>query len=151
MLTANSYPSRRIFSIRTERWSSPRPDTLKLSVFSDSSTRRLTSVFSSRNRRSRKCREVTYFPSCPANGLSFTINCIAIVGSEIFWKGIATGFSGEHKVSPIWMSAIPEIATIEPIVASFTSTLFSPSNSYNLLIFTRLCLSGSWALTSMTS
>lgn len=39
-------------------------------------------------------------------------------------------------VSPIWMSAIPEIATMEPTVASFTSTLLRPSNSYNLLIFT---------------
>ena len=26
-----------------------------------------------------------------------------IVGSEIFWNGMATGFSGEQRVSPIWM------------------------------------------------
>jgi len=56
------------------------------------------------------------------------MNCIAIVGSDIFWNGIATGFSGEHRVSPIWMSAIPEIATIEPTVAEVTSTLLNPSN-----------------------
>jgi len=54
---------------------------------------------------------------------------MAMVGSEIFWKGIASGFSPPQRVSPIWMSAIPEIATMEPIVASFTSTLFRPSNS----------------------
>ena len=36
-----------------------------------------------------------------------------MVGSEIFWNGIASGFSGEHRVSPMWISAIPEIATIE--------------------------------------
>ena len=54
---------------------------------------------------------------------------MASVGSEIFWKGIATGFSGEQIVSPMWMSAIPEIATMDPMPASVTSTLFSPSNS----------------------
>lgn len=80
--------------------------------------------------------EVTNLPSCPANGLSLTTNCIAIVGSEIFWNSIGTGLSGEQIVSPMEISAIPEIATIEPMPASFTSTLFRPSNSYNLLIFT---------------
>ena len=57
------------------------------------------------------------------------MNCMAIVGSEIFWKGIASGFSGEQSVSPMEMSEIPEMATMEPMVASFTSTLFNPSNS----------------------
>lgn len=42
---------------------------------------------------------------------------MAIVGSEIFWNGMATGFSGEQIVSPMWMSVIPEIATIDPMVA----------------------------------
>ena len=86
-------------------------------------------MFNSRNRRSRRCREVTYFPSWPAKGLSFTINCIAIVGSEIFWNGIAFGSSGEQMVSPMEISAIPEMATMEPMEASFTSILFRPSNS----------------------
>ena len=57
------------------------------------------------------------------------MNCMEIVGSEIFWKGIASGASGEQIVSPMWISAIPEIATIEPMLASATSTLLSPSNS----------------------
>ena len=35
------------------------------------------------------------------------------------------------------------IATIDPIFASATSTLFKPSNSYNLLMRTFFCLSGS--------
>jgi len=68
---------------------------------------------------------------------------IAIVGSEIFWNGIASGFSGEQIVSPMWISAIPEIATIEPISAFCTSTLFKPSNSYSLPILIFLNLSGS--------
>ena len=71
------------------------------------------------------------------------MNCMEIVGSEIFWNGMASGFSGEQRVSPMEISEIPEIATIEPIVASFTSTLFRPSNSYSLLILTFCCLSGS--------
>ena len=43
---------------------------------------------------------------------------IAMVGSEIFWNGIALGASGEQSVSPMCRSAIPEIATMEPIPAS---------------------------------
>ena len=54
-------------------------------------------------------------------------------------------------VSPIWMSAIPEIATMEPTVASFTSTLLRPSNSYNLLILTFLFTDGSWWFTRSAS
>ena len=54
-----------------------------------------------------------------------------------------SGISGEQIVSPMWMSAIPEIATMEPMPASVTSTLFNPSNSYNLLIRTFFILSGS--------
>ena len=74
-------------------------------------------------------REVMYFPSCPARGLSFTMKCMAMVGSEIFWNGMASGFSGEHRVSPMWMSLMPEMATMEPMPASVTSTRFKPSNS----------------------
>ena len=70
-----------------------------------------------------------YLPSSPASGLSFTMKSMEMVGSEIFWNGMASGFSGEQMVSPMWMSEIPEIATIAPIPASDTSTLFSPSNS----------------------
>ena len=68
-------------------------------------------------------------PSWPAKGLSLTMNCMEIVGSEIFWNGIGSGFSGEQSVSPMEMSEIPEMATMDPIVASLTSILSSPSNS----------------------
>ena len=140
-----------MFSIRTERCNSPLPETLKDSVVSVSSTRRETSVFNSLKRRSRRWRLVTYLPSRPAKGESLTIKCMAIVGSEIFWKGMGLGFSGEQRVSPIWISEMPEMATIEPMPASFTSTLLKPSNSYSLLIFTFFILSGSWWLTITTS
>ena len=46
------------------------------------------------------------------------MNCMEIVGSEIFWNGMASGFSGEQRVSPMEISVIPDTATIEPIVAS---------------------------------
>ncbi len=96
-----------------------------------------TSVFNSRNRRSRRWREVTYLPSLPASGLSFTMKFMEIVGSEIFWNGMETGLSrSPQRVSPMWISGIPETATIEPMPASVTSTFFSPSNSYSLLTFT---------------
>ena len=55
------------------------------------------------------------FPSWPASGLSLTMKYMAMVGSDIFWNGMASGFSGVQMVSPIWMSAIPEMATMEPI------------------------------------
>ncbi len=43
---------------------------------------------------------------------------------------MASGASGEQMVSPMWISVIPEIATIEPMLASATSTfVLSPSNS----------------------
>ncbi len=100
-------------------------------------------MLSSRNNLSLMWREVIYFPSWPARGLSFTIKSMAMVGSDIFWNGMASGFNGEQMVSPIWISAIPEIATIEPIPASVTSTLLRPSNSYSLPIFTLRNLSGS--------
>ena len=41
------------------------------------------------------------------------------------------------------ISSIPDTATMEPMDASFTSILFSPSNSYSLLILTFLRLSRS--------
>ena len=33
--------------------------------------------------------------------LATTINCMAMVGSEIFWKGMGSGLSVEQRVSPI--------------------------------------------------
>ena len=68
---------------------------------------------------------------------------IDIVGSDIFWNGIGSGFSVSHIVSPICISAIPETATIDPTVASLTLTLFRPSYSYSAETLTFFCLSGS--------
>ena len=112
--TWNSNPSRLIFSIKTERWSSPLPLTLNESVESVSSTLSDTSVCNSLKSLALICLLVRNFPSLPANGLSFTEKFIEIVGSEIFTKSSGSGASVEAMVSPIFISSIPVIATIEP-------------------------------------
>ena len=43
-----------------------------------------------------------------------------MVGSEIFWNGIALGASGEQSVSPMCRSAIPEIAGDRAILVNPT-------------------------------
>ena len=72
---------------------------------------------------------MTYLPSRPANGESFTEKVIDRVGSEIFVNSIGSWSLSVPMVSPIPISSIPEIATIEPNLDSSTSTLFRPSNS----------------------
>jgi hypothetical protein len=81
-------------------------------VLSVSSTRKLTLVSSSRKSLSRTWREVTYLPSCPANGLSFTMKAIFMVGSSTRMRGNASGLSGEASVSPTLAVAKPDMATI---------------------------------------
>ena len=56
-------------------------------------TRRETSFSSSRNRRSRRWREVTNLPSRPANGESLTEKVISTVGSEILTNGSAVSYT----------------------------------------------------------
>lgn len=110
----------------TERWSSPRPETIKLSPHSKSIFRP-TFVSSSFSSLSRICLEVTIFPSRPANGELFTRNSIFSVGSSIVIAGIASTFSEPPIVSPTNISAIPAIVTISHARASFTFTFSSPS------------------------
>ncbi len=77
-----------------ERCISPRPATLNASVESVSVTLRETSFRVSFKRRSRRFREVTYFPSRPAKGESFTTKVISMVGAEIWTKGRGFGSVG---------------------------------------------------------
>ena len=67
---------------------------------------------------------------------------MAIVGSDIFTNGNATGLDTSQIVSPIWMFSTPVIAIILPTVAESISTLFNPSNSNTLFILTFSWLSG---------
>ena len=96
-------PPRRIVSIRIERCISPRPSTRNDSALSVSCTASDTSLRSSLISRSRKCRDVTNFPSRPAKGLSLTENVISTVGSEIFTNGIGSNSSVycAHTVLPM--------------------------------------------------
>ena len=116
-------------SIRMERLISPRPATLKLSVlFSTSLTRRDTSLSVSRQRRSLIWREVTNFPSRPANGLSLTEKVISSVGALIFTKSSGSAKPLAQIVSPMVMSPMPDMAMMLPAPASVTGTRLRPSN-----------------------
>src|SRR4030095_12998960 len=68
LLTSTSKPSRRIISMMMASWSSPRPETRKVSGESVSSTRMATLVRFSFHSRSRSWGEVTNLPSAPADG-----------------------------------------------------------------------------------
>src|SRR5690554_6148391 len=101
-----------MFSINTDRWSSPRPETLNLSAESPSSTRRATLCSSSRSRRSLILRLVTYLPSLPAKGESLTWKVMLTVGSSTSRGGNASTWLGSQMVSEIFKRSIPEIQTI---------------------------------------
>ena len=92
-----------------------------------SSIRMATLVRASLKRRSRRCREVTYLPSRPANGDTFEENSMATVGSSMWIGGSATGRSGSASVSPMSIASMPATATSSPGPASGTSTRRSPS------------------------
>lgn len=92
--TCSSNHSRRIVSMRTLRWSSHRHETRNtFESPASKSTFSHTFISSSLLSRSRILREVTCFPSFPANGESFTRNSILSVGSSmvIAGRGSASG------------------------------------------------------------
>ncbi len=124
--TASSYPSRRMFSMRMPRCSSPRPETLNLSGSSPSSTRRATLCLSSSCRRSRSTREVTYLPSRPANGEVLTWKVMLTVGSSTVSGSIASTWFGSHRVSEMNSLSIPVKVMMSPARASSTSTRSRP-------------------------
>ena len=73
------------------------------------------------------CLLVTYLPSFPANGLSFTINVISTLGSLILTKGIGPISGVSLIVSPIVISGIPAIQTMSPAVPVSIASRLSPS------------------------
>ena len=116
--TASSKPSRRMFSISTDRCSSPRPETRNLSGSEPSSTFSATLCSVSRSRRSRIWRLVRNLPPLwsllPANGELLTWKVMVIVGSSTVSAGSASGVSSAQMVSEMLRSAMPEIATMSP-------------------------------------
>src|SRR4029079_6263736 len=113
----DSYPARRMVSIRIVRCSSPRPETVQVSVDSVSSTRNATFLSSSRYSRSRTCRDVTNFPSRPANGELLTRKSTEIVGSSTAIPSRRSGCSTSVTVSPISTLSRPASATMSPASA----------------------------------
>ena len=99
---------------------------LEESVLSVSSTRIETLVSSSFSRRSRRLREVTYWPSRPAKGECSPMNCIAIVGSSMAMSGSGAGFSTSVMVSPMVMPSTPATATISPSSVSVDIDALQP-------------------------
>ena len=130
----NSYPSRRMVSINTDKWSTPRPNTLKRSALSVSWTRNAKFFSNSFSKRSLMWRLVTNLPSRPKNGESLMVNNILIVGSSTLILGNASGFSKSVKVSPISKFSIPLMAQISPETTESTFLLPKPSKTYNSLI-----------------
>ncbi|MNO97793.1 hypothetical protein D3C76_895140 [compost metagenome] len=124
--TAISKPSRRMVSIRTDRCSSPRPETLNLSAESPSSTRSATLYSSSLSRRSLMLRLVTNLPSLPQNGESLTWKVIETVGSSTVSGFIASTLFMSHRVSEMNSSSKPLMQTMSPAWASSTSTRCRP-------------------------
>src|SRR5215472_9643744 len=115
--TSTSKPSRRIISMMMASWSSPLPETRKVSGESVSSTRMATLVRFSFHSRSRSCVEVTNFPSRPEKGETLEEKSMDTVGSSMCMTGSATGFSGSLTVSPISTFSMPATATISPAEA----------------------------------
>ena len=124
--TPISKPSRRIVSMRTDRCSSPRPDTTNLSGVSPGLTLRATLCINSCSRRSLMFRVVTYFPSRPAKGESLTINVMLTVGSSTLKAGNASTCSGSQRVSEIPRPSMPFMQTMSPAPAKEVSICSRP-------------------------
>src|SRR5699024_1918336 len=88
----------------------------------------VTFVSTSLNNLSLRLRLVTYLPSLPANGESFTMKFMLMVGSSILTNGSGSTQFGSQIVSPILRSGMPATHTISPRSASVQGTRFSPSN-----------------------
>ena len=126
--TAISKPSRRMFSSRMVRCSSPRPITSKMPSSSVSFTRSATLCWSSFCRRSQIWRLVTYLPSRPASGDVLTQKFIVSVGSSTLIIFSGAGLTGSVMVTPMLMSSMPLTSTMSPGPASVTCTRSRPWN-----------------------
>ncbi len=129
----SSKPSRRICSISTPSWSSPRPATSKASNSLLSVTLMATLPSASRYSRSRICREVTFFPDRPASGPSLMRKVIASVGGSTGIAGSGPVSSGAPIVSGTVASVMPAMAMMSPASASSTGTRSRPRNDISLV------------------
>mmetsp|Transcript_9238 Transcript_9238/g.27198 ORF Transcript_9238/g.27198 Transcript_9238/m.27198 type:complete len:543 (+) Transcript_9238:86-1714(+) len=117
----SSKPSRRIVSISTVRWSSPRPYTWNESASPVSLSCSATFVSSSFSSLSRMFREVSSLPALPAKGDLFTPIEMDMVGSSTEIGSSGRGSAGSTRVSPMLNSLSPEKTTMSPADASSTA------------------------------
>ena len=115
-------------SISTERWSTPRPNTIHTSSLSLFVTRRARFRSSSLVRRSAMWREVTNLPSLPKKGESFMVNVIDMVGSSMAMRGSGSGLFMSATVSPISNPSMPTSAHMSPLFTLSTFLRPMPSN-----------------------
>ena len=132
-LIETSKPSRRMVSMRTPSWSSPRPATSKASCSSDSLILIATLPSASRTSRAPISREVRRQPSLPESGESLTEKVMAMVGGSIgcAFKGSLT--SGAHSVSATVVCSSPAIAMMSPASARSIVTRSRPRKASSLV------------------
>mmetsp|Transcript_11194 Transcript_11194/g.33574 ORF Transcript_11194/g.33574 Transcript_11194/m.33574 type:complete len:258 (+) Transcript_11194:754-1527(+) len=121
--TANSYPSRLMFSMRMEMCRAPRPETMNESDVSPGSTLSARLRSSSLSSLSLMLREVTNLPSLPAKGEVLTRKVMRTVGSSTVMVGRAAGYSGWQMVSPMDTFCTPMKAQMSPACTSSTPIL----------------------------
>mmetsp|Transcript_18830 Transcript_18830/g.44728 ORF Transcript_18830/g.44728 Transcript_18830/m.44728 type:complete len:388 (-) Transcript_18830:412-1575(-) len=121
--TMSSYPSRRMFSMSTVRWSSPRPETCTVSASTVSSILRATLVSSSFSRRSLMTRMVSFLPTLPATADLLTPKVIDMVGCSTVIGSSGLGSLRSTTVSPMLKFSMPAKVTMSPAEASSTGVL----------------------------
>ena len=92
-----------------------------------------TFVSASANNLSLITVDVTFLPSRPASGESFTVIVIDMVGGSMGVEAIGSVTSRLQIVSATEASANPAIHIMSPVCTSFTATLSVPSNLNNLV------------------
>ena len=134
-------------STSTERWSTPRPLTIHLSVVSSNGRTRSARFFSnSLLSRSLMWREVQNFPSRPKKGESLMVKSMLIVGSSTAMGGKASGVSQSAMVSPISKRSKPTTAQISPLLTLSAGVLPMPSKVRSSLIFVFSCVPSRWQM-----
>ena len=125
--TVISNPSRRICSIRTPSCNSPRPPISKASFELLSANVMATFVSASTSSLSRITVEVTFLPSRPANGESFTVIVTDIVGGSMGVDDRGSMISGVPIVSDTDALVRPATQIMSPALTSLTGTRCVPS------------------------
>ena len=133
--TESSKFSRRIVSMSTPRWSSPRPCTSNRSPPPPSccSTRSATLVSASATSLSQMTRPVRFFPSRPPSFESFTPKVILSVGGSIGDAGSGSATPGAATVSVTVARLRPATLTMSPALARRSGSRAPPRDVNSLV------------------